>query len=191
MTSIKHIDDIKTIGPNKVTKETSVNRGAVWRLNPASWPPRGWGPNKGGKAACEVVGELQENGVPEAKERKHIIEEAMIEVAECYWSKQDEDWELSIGFGNAGSLVTLIRTVSWSGGDEGEVGISSRENGREENRAIKHRKPFKEFSVKTTKERYRVAEFLFCYSVWWEWYSRVCCRLPTKKQITKQSFRFQ
>lgn len=29
MTSIKHIDDIKTIGPNKVTKEISVNRGAV------------------------------------------------------------------------------------------------------------------------------------------------------------------
>lgn len=40
-----------------------------------------------------------------------------------------------------------------------------RENGREENRAIKHRKTFKEFSVKTTKERYRVVEFLFCYSV--------------------------
>lgn len=33
---------------------------------------------------------------------------------------------MSIGFGNAGSLVTLIRTVSWSGGDEGEVRIRER-----------------------------------------------------------------
>lgn len=37
---------------------------------------------------------------------------------------------MSIGFGNAGSLVTLIRTVSWSGGDEGEVGKRERERER-------------------------------------------------------------
>ena len=72
---------------------------------------------------------------------------------------------MSIGFGNVGSLVTLIRTVSWSGGNEGRTRISSRQKEREENRAIKHRKPFKELAVKTTEARYRVEEFLFRYSV--------------------------
>lgn len=55
------------------------------------------------------------------------------------------------------------------GGDEGLTGVSSRENGRAENRASKHRKPFNEFcsknAVKTTEDRYRVKEVLIGYTM--------------------------